>query len=124
MARAIDFSLPANRVVRLLERLTTEYGQPHKLRSDNGPEFISAILSEWCEQKEVVWQWIQPGKPTQNAYIERFNGRFRKEVLDAYLFTNLKAVRQVAQAWQVEYNTQRPHQALNFLTPIEFREAA
>lgn len=125
----IDFSLPASRVVRFLDQLTSQYGQPHKLRSDNGPEFMSAVLSEWCEQKGIAWQWTQPGKPTQNrtggpAYIERFNGTFRKEVLDAYLFANLKAVRQTAQAWQIEYNTQRPHQALNFLTPIEFREAA
>lgn len=120
----IDFSLPASRVVRLLDQLVDQYGQPQKLRSDNGPEFISTVLSEWCERKGLDWQWIQPGKPTQNAYIERFNGTFRREVLDAYLFANLKAVRETAHAWQQEYNTLRPHQALNFMTPIEYRKVA
>ena len=124
VARAIDFSLPATRVVRLLERLVEHYGRPNQIRSDNGPEFISNTLSEWCENRAIAWQWIQPGKPTQNAYIERFNGTFRREVLNAYRFVNLRQAREVADVWQIEYNTQRPHQALGFLTPLEFKHVA
>jgi len=88
---------------------------------DNGPEFISSALSEWCEQKGIQLCWIQPGKPTQNAYIERLNGSFRRDVLDAYLFTSIGQVRQIVAEWLVEYNTLRPHQALGFLTPSEFK---
>jgi len=69
------------------------------LRYDNGPELISSALSEWCEDQGMVLHWIQPGKPTQNAYIERCNGSFRREVLDAYLFTSLQQVRQLLTEW-------------------------
>jgi putative transposase len=120
----IDFSLPAVRVVQLLTRLVECYGRPAQLRTDNGPEFISARLSEWCEAQGVTLCWIQPGKPTQNAYIERFNGSFRRELLDAHLFRSLAHVRQLVDEWMHDYNTQRPHQALNFMTPIEFKQAA
>ena len=82
------------------------------------------MLSEWCENRAIAWHWIQPGKPTQNAYIERFNGTFRREVLNAYRFVNLRQAREVADAWQIVYNTERPHQALGFLTPLEFKHAA
>lgn len=120
----IDFSLPASRVVQVLTRLVECYGRPAQLRTDNGPEFISAKLSEWCEQQGITLHWIQPGKPTQNAYIERFNGSFRRELLDAHLFRSLAHVRQLVDEWRHDYNTQRPHQALNFMTPIEFKQAA
>lgn len=69
----IDYSLPAQRVTRFLDRLVARFGKPERLRSDNGPEFISQALQDWCADKEVVLHWIEPGKPTQNAYIERFN---------------------------------------------------
>jgi len=120
----VDFSLPAVRVVRLLAQLVEQHGRPEKLRCDNGPEFISAALGEWCEAQGIVLHWIQPGKPTQNAYVERFNGSFRREVLDAYLFTSLRQVRQLLTEWMHDYNTLRPHQALGFLTPMEFKQAA
>ena len=120
----IDYSLPAGRVVRLLQRLGDTYGKTAKLRCDNGHEFISAALSQRCEQNGVELQWIQPGKPTQNAYIERFNGSFRREVLNAYSFANLAQVRDVVDDWLEDYNTKRPHQALGFLTPMEFKQAA
>jgi len=81
-------------------------------------------LSEWYEQQAIVLHWIQPDKPTQNAYIERFNGSFRRELLDAHLFRSLAHVRQLVDEWMQDYNTQRPHQALNFMTPIEFKQAA
>jgi putative transposase len=120
----IDFSLPASRVVQVLTRLVECHGCPAQLRTDNGPEFISTKLSEWCEKQGVILHWIQPGKPTQNAYIERFNGSFRRELLDAHLFRSLAHVRQLVDKWRHDYNTQRPHQALNFMTPIEFKQAA
>lgn len=120
----IDYSLPAQRVTRLLDRLVERYGKPERLRSDNGPEFISQALQDWCVDKKVDLHWIEPGKPTQNAYIERFNGTFRREVLNANIFSSLAQVRRTVDAWLVEYNTERPHQALQFMTPVEYRQTA
>jgi putative transposase len=93
-------------------------------QGSHGPAFISAKLSEWCEQPGITLHWIQPGKPTQNACIERFNGPFRRELLDAHQFRSLARVRQLVDEWWHDYNTQRPHQALNFMTPFEFKQAA
>jgi len=125
----IDYSLPAQRVTRLLDRLVERHGKPERLRSDNGPEFISQTLQDWCADKKIILHWIEPGKPTQNrtggpAYIERFNGTFRREVVNANAFSNLAQVRRTVDAWLVEYNTERPHQALKFMTPVEYRQAA
>ncbi|KAB7725106.1 IS3 family transposase [Rudanella paleaurantiibacter] len=120
----IDFSLPAKRVTRLLDRLVDERGKPQRLRSDNGPEFIADELQAWCQTNEVELVRIQPGKPTQNAYIERFNGTFRREVLNPNLFSSVQQARRVVDEWLVEYNTERPHQALRFMTPVEYRQAA
>lgn len=122
LAVDVDFSLPAQRVIRCLERLIEIHGKPATIRCDNGPEFISSALIKWCEGKGIQLCWIQPGKPTQNAYIERLNGTFRRDVLDAYLFRNIGQVRQVVEEWLVSYNTLRPHQALGFLTPKEFKQ--
>lgn len=85
------------------------------------PEFISQALQDWCSEKESGLHWIELGKPTQNAYIERFNGTFRREVLDAHFFTSNRQVRRVVDKWLLEYNTERPHQALKFMTPVEYR---
>lgn len=120
----IDFSLPAKRVTRLLDRIVAKRGRPQSLRSDNGPEFISEELQSWCRTNEVELRWIEPGKPTQNAYIERFNGTFRREVLNANVFGSVVQARRVVEEWVVEYNTERPHQALGFMTPVEYRQAA
>lgn len=120
----IDFSLPAKRVTCLLNRLVAKRGKPSRLRSDNGPEFISDELQTWCRNNEVELLRIEPGKPTQNAYIERFNGTFRREILNANTFSSVCQVRQVVDEWVVEYNTERPHQALGFMTPVEYRQAA
>ena len=120
----VDFCLPAVRVGRLLAQLVTQHGRPAKLRCANGPELISITLSEWCEDQDTILHWIQPGKPTQNTYVERFNGPFRREMLDAYLFTSLQQVRRLLTEWMADYNTLRPHQALNFLTPLEAKQAA
>jgi len=120
----VDFSLPAARVVRLLTQLVERHGAPQRLRVDNGPELISQALQDWCSSQGVVLQWIQPASPTQNAYVERFNGSFRRELLNGYLFATLQQVREHCRLWQYDYNHLRPHQALNFMTPTEFRQAA
>lgn len=116
----IDTSLPSQRVIRELETLIDWRGKPEAIRSDNGPEFVSVALSKWCEVNGVSWIYIQPGKPTQNSLIERFNRTFRHEVLDSYLFESLAELRKYAQAWAWMYNNERPHAALGHLTPTEF----
>ena len=118
----VDFSFPALRVIRVLERLICMYGKPTMIRLDNGPEFISDSLDAWCERQQIILGFIQPGKPTQNAFIERFNGSFRREILDAYLFTSLQQVRELSEDWLKIYNFERPHESLQDLTPMEFKE--
>lgn len=118
----IDTSLPAARVVRVLDRISSWRGFPKQLRMDNGPELLSAQLVSWCQRNNVEMIYIQPGKPNQNAYIERFNRTFRYEVLDAYLFNSLQQVRDIAWNWMIDYNEQRPHDSLNGMTPTAFRE--
>lgn len=120
LALEVDTSLPALRVVRVLENLIAERGKPEQIRVDNGPEFVSIALEQWCREKEIRLQYIQAGKPTQNAFIERFNGTFRRELLDAYIFENLNQVRVMAEEWMNEYNCKRPHDALKNLTPKEY----
>jgi putative transposase len=95
-------------VVQLLEQLVALHGAPTMLRCDNGPELIAAALSTWCETHGIVLHHIAPGKPNQNAFIERFNKTYRTEVLDAWVFTSLAEVRQVTEEWLEMYNTERP----------------
>ena len=108
----------------LLTVLVSRRGVPARIRVDNGPELISQVRQTWCRDQQIDLHWIQPASPTQNACIERFNGSFRREFLNAYLFTSLRQVREQCQRWQYDYNHLRPHQALNFLIPMEFRQAA
>ncbi|WP_395375807.1 IS3 family transposase [Marinicella sp. W31] len=122
LAIEVDTSLPSARVVRVLERLKEERGLPRFIRVDNGPEFVSCRLQQWCEENHVQLLFIQPGKPTQNAYIERFNRTFRHELLNAYVFDHLDQVREMAWQWMIQYNEQRPHDALDGMTPKAFRE--
>ena len=122
LAIEIDLNLPAPRVIRVLDRLAAWRGYPDKLRMDNGPEFISAALAEWAEDHSIDLDFIQPGKPTQNSYVERFNRTYRDEVLNMYVFRTLKEVREVTEKWIREYNEERPHDALNDLTPWEYLE--
>lgn len=119
LAIEVDTSLPAERVVRVLDQVTDWRGRPGRIRVDNGPEFISSALGLWCEEKGIKLQFIQPGKPTQNAYIERFNGSFRRDVLDAYLFEDIQQVRTLAEEWMQDYNHNRPHDALEGRSPMD-----
>src|SRR3712207_3934092 len=89
LAIEADSTLPSLRVIRVLERLIRQRGKPANIRTDNGPEFISHKLLQWCEEKKITLQFIQPDKPMQNPYIERKNGSIRRELLNAYLFYSL-----------------------------------
>jgi putative transposase len=120
LAIEISTSIPSVRVVRVLEELTAVYGKPEALRMDNGPELIADVLLEWCEQNGVAPRHIQPGKPDQNAYIERFNRSYRQEVLDAYVFGSVEEVRWVSEEWMEDYNSERPHDSLGGLPPRTF----
>ena len=119
----IDTSLPSARVIRALDELVELRGVPRRLRLDNGPEFISAALREWAQRHRVELVHIQPGKPTQNALIERFNRTFRTEVLDRYVFTSLPEVRRMTEDWRHRYNHHRPHRSLGGLSPVAFARA-
>jgi len=124
LAIEVDTSLPSLRVIRVLEKLIAQKGKPANIRCDNGPEFISHKLAEWCNDKrrQITLQFIQPGKPTQNAYIERKNGSMRRELLNAYLFNSLAEVRALSQEWREDYNDKRPHKSLGYLSPIKYAE--
>lgn len=116
----IDTSLPSARIVRVLEQIVSWRGCPEKLRMDNGPELISIKLADWAEKNGVKLEFIKPGKPTQNSYVERFNRTFRNKILDFYVFNSLKEVRDITHDWIKEYNTERPHESLGNYTPAEY----
>lgn len=122
LAIEADTSLPALRVMRVLEQLKEARGLPQMIRVDNGPEFISAKLDTWCKDNKIDLVFIRPGKPTENSYVERFNGSFRRELLNAYVFRSLKEVRILADEWMKDYNEHRPHTSLNYLTPQEYEQ--
>jgi len=119
----VDTSLPSARVIRALDELVELRGAPKRLRLDNGPEFISQALKQWAKDHGVDLIHIQPGKPTQNAYIERFNRTLRTEVLDRFVFTTLEEVRRMTEDWRHRYNHQRPHRSLGGLPPTQFAMA-
>ena len=122
LAIEVDTSLPSLRVIRVLEKLIDQRGAPSNIRCDNGPEFISHKLEEWCSNKKITIQFIQPGKPMQNGYIERKNGSLRRELLNAYLFNSLSEVRWLSEEWRIDYNTERPHKSLGYLSPIRYAD--
>lgn len=117
----IDLNLPAARVIRTLERIAAWRGYPAKIRMDNGPEFIAASLADWAQQHGVELEFIQPGRPMQNGFIERFNRSYREGVLDMYVFKTLNEVRERTERWLADYNEELPHDALGDLTPVEYR---
>lgn len=122
LAIEVDTSLSSKRVIRVLQRVIEQRGKPCAVRVDNGPEFTSKDFELWAKEEGITVQFIQPGRPMQNGYIERFNRLYREAVLDAYLFFELDEVRTVTTEWIEEYNTRRPHESLNNLTPEEHKQ--
>jgi hypothetical protein len=113
-------SIPSLRVIRVMEQLIELHGKPQALRMDNGSELTSIAFTEWCEQRGIEPRFIQPGKPDQNAFIERFNKTYRDEVLDAYVFESVEQVREITDIWLHEYNEERPHDSLGRVPPLTF----
>jgi putative transposase len=117
-----SISLPSKRVIEFLDSIAFSRGYPLQLRLDNGPENISKEMVSWAEKHGVNIHYIQPGKPAQNAYIERFNRTYREEVLNMYLFKNIADVQSITNEWLSEYNNERPHESLGNLTPRGYIE--
>jgi len=121
LAIEVDTSLPATRVVGVLERVTAQTGAtPKEIVLDNGPELTSRALDQWAYERGVNLRFIDPGKPQQNGYIESFNGHFRDECLNEHWFLTLAHAREIIEEWRTDYNQRRPHSALGNLTPLEF----
>ncbi|MBY3239121.1 IS3 family transposase [Rhizobium laguerreae] len=122
LALASDTSLSGLRVARELDRIIEERGKPRMIVSDNGSEFTSNAILQWADRTKVGWHYIAPGKPIQNAFIESFNGRLRDEFLNETLFSSLAHARSALSNWRSDYNDQRPHSGLGWLTPAEFAQ--
>jgi putative transposase len=117
---AMGVSLPSRRVVRVLNELVALHGRPVAVRVDNGPEFTAQPFVDWAAEHQVAIYYIQPGKPDQNAYIERFNRSYRTEVLNAHLFESIAELRVATDAWLRIYNSERPHDSLGRVPPLTF----
>jgi putative transposase len=117
----IDTSIQSGRVVRALEQVASWRGYPRAIRCDNGPEFLAQVFVDWCRAHGIELRYIQPGKPNQNPFVERFNRTYRHEVLNAYLFESLDEVRRITERWIEEYNEERSHDAIGHLPPSEYR---
>ena len=124
LALEVDTSFASRRVTRVLDQIITERGRPETIRCDNGPELTSRHFLAWCVERGIELIHIQPGKPTQNARIESFNGRLREEFLNVSWFQNLFDARRKIAAWREEYNEERPHSSLGYKTPREFAAQA
>lgn len=118
----IDTSIGSQSLVEILSLVIRETGKPLQIRTDNGPEFISSVFTNYCNKHDIEIKYIQPGKPTQNAFIERFNGSFRREILNAYIFYNLSQVRKITEIWRMNYNDIRPHESLGNQSPKKYIE--
>lgn len=122
LAIEVDFGMGGRRVAEALQRLIEERGMVGVIRSDNGPEFTSNALDAWAWSRGIKLDFIEPGKPNQNAFIESFNGRLREECLNDNQFLTLAEAQVIIEAWRKEYNDERPHGSLNGLTPKEFAD--
>jgi putative transposase len=116
----VDTSINGRRVAAVLERLAEVRGLPLSITVDHGPEFEGQVLDEWAYRRGVSLNFIRPGKPVENAYVESFNGRFRDECLNEHWFLTMAQAREVIEKWRIEYNTERPHSSLGDVTPEEF----
>ncbi len=122
LAIEVDTSLGGTRVRRVLEAVLAERAKPEAIVVDNGPEFRGRALAGWSEERRVHLQFIEPGKPSQNCFIESFNGRLREECLNANWFVTLADARRKIEAWRQDYNGKRPHSSLGYLSPQRFAE--
>lgn len=120
LAAVADVSLSGRRVARELDLLIAARGRPRSIISDNGTELTSNAILAWTAESKVDWHYIAPGKPTQNAFIESFNGRLRDEFLNETLFTSLMQARLALEEWRGDYNTVRPHSGIDWLTPADY----
>ena len=120
LAIEVDSCLSSRRVTRALEWIIQQRGVPGRLRCDNGPEFTSRHFLGWCEERRIPLLHIQPGRPMQNGRVESFNGRLRDECLNANWFQSIGHAKQQIERWREEYNRERPHSSLGYLTPAEF----
>lgn len=116
----VDTSLGGERVTRVLDSLLDLRGKPERLVMDNGPEFTSHRLDQWAYENGVLLDFIEPGKPQQNGYVESFNGKFRDECLNEHWFQNVAEAQEIIEEWRVDYNEQRPHSSLNYMAPARF----
>jgi putative transposase len=115
-----DTSIPGQYVARVLDRVAQFRGYPKAIRTDQGPEFTCRALDQWAYRNGVQLKLIQPGMPTQNAYIESFDGRFRDECRNDHRFLTLEHARAIIATWRRDYNESRPHSSLGYMTPAEF----
>lgn len=120
LAVKANYSQSGKTVVTTLQEIIHWRGKPAEIRCDNGPEFLSHDFVDYCNTAQIHIKYIQPGKPTQNAYIERFNRSYREDILDAYLFESLNHLRTLSEEWMDEYNEHHPHQSLNNLSPNQY----
>lgn len=120
LATVTDISLSGARMTRELDALIRRRGKPGMIVSDNGTEMTSHAVLKWCQDTGIDWHYIAPGKPTQNAFVESFNGRLRDECLNENLFGNLAEARHIIENWRIDYNTQRPHTSLGGLAPAVY----
>lgn len=118
----VSTSIGGKRVAEILDRVIDFRGKPETILSDNGPEFISGAMNEWAYNNNIDHAFIRPGKPTENAYVESFNGKFREQCLDDNWFLDLEHARKIIENWRQDYNKVRPHRSLGKLTPEEFAE--
>ena len=120
----VDFSLPSERVKRALEQVMEWRGKPKAIRCDNGPAYISDPLTSWAGKRGVALQYIQPGKPRQNAYVERYHRTVRYEWLNQHLFESIEQAQESATQWLWTYNNERPNRAIGGVPPVQKRMAA
>ena len=119
-----EFSISGRRVSRFLEQLLETRGKPASITCDNGTEFTSKAMFFWCKENRVRLNFIQPGKPTQNAFVESLNGKFRDACLNQHWFRTIEEARYEIDQWRAHYNHERPHSSLNYLTPVAFANQA
>lgn len=118
----VDRRINSAKVIKVLEHIKLTNGLAAIIRSDNGKEFRSNVIKAWAQQNNVTWEYIQPGKPMQNGFCERFNGTLRREVLDCNAFSTLAEAKAIINGWIYEYNHERPHDRLKGLTPVQYEQ--